>query len=107
MPYTINELKNIISPIAQAHGVKSVSLFGSYSRGSATAESDVDLKIEKGQLRTLFQLCGFRLAIEDALHCSVDLVTSESDPDFLKLIEKDEVLLYVCGADRRVGQPAF
>lgn len=95
MPYTIQELKNIISPIAQEHGVKNVSLFGSYSKGHATAESDVDLKIEKGQLRTLFQICGFRLAIEDALQCPVDLVTSEaSDPAFLKMIEKDEVLLY-------------
>ena len=95
MPYTIQELKHIISPIALAHGVKSVSLFGSYSKGYATADSDVDLKIEKGQLRTLFQICSFRLAVEDALKCPVDLITSEaSDPAFLKMIEKDEVLLY-------------
>lgn len=65
MPFTIQELKNIITPIAQAHGVKSVSLFGSYSRGVATTDSDVDL------------------------------VTSESsDPTFLEMIKKDEVLLY-------------
>ena len=95
MPYTIQELKHIISPIALAHGVKSVSLFGSYSKGYATAESDIDLKIEKGQLRTLFQICSVRLAVEDALKCPVDLITSEaSDPAFLKMIEKDEVLLY-------------
>lgn len=95
MPFTIQELKNIITPIAQAHGVKSVSLFGSYSRGHANADSDVDLKIEKGQLKTLFQICGFRLAVEDALQCPVDLVTSESsDSAFLEMIKKDEVLLY-------------
>ena len=95
MPFTVQELKNIITPIAQAHGVKSVSLFGSYSKGHANADSDVDLKIEKGQLRTLFQICGFRLAVEDALQCPVDLVTSESsDPAFLEMIKKDEVLLY-------------
>ncbi len=95
MPYTIQELKRIISPIALAHGVKSVTLFGSYSKGHATAGSDVDLKIEKGQLRTLFQLSEFRLAVEDALQCPVDLITSESsDEAFLKMIEKDEVLLY-------------
>ena len=95
MPFTIQELKNIITPIAQAHGVKSVSLFGSYSKGHANADSDVDMKIEKRQLRTLFQICGFRLAVEDALQCPVDLVTSESsDPTFLEMIKKDEVLLY-------------
>lgn len=94
-PYSIEELRRIISPIAQQHGVKSVSLFGSYSRGTASADSDVDLKIEKGQLRSLFQLCGFRLAVEDALKLPVDLVTSEtSDHAFLDMIKKDEVLLY-------------
>lgn len=94
-PYSIDELKNIIAPIADAHGVESVSVFGSYSRGEALADSDVDLKIEKGRLRSLFQLSGFRLAVEDALRLPVDMVTTEaSDPDFLEMIRKDEVLLY-------------
>ena len=94
-PYTIEEIKRIITPIAMEHGVKSVSLFGSYSNGTASVGSDIDLKIEKGKLRSLFQLCGFRLAVEDALKIPVDLVTSEScDLDFLELISKDEVLLY-------------
>lgn len=95
MPYTINELRRRIAPIARQHGVRSVSLFGSYSRGTAGEDSDVDLKIEKGDLRSLFQLSGFRLAVEDALELPVDLVTSESaDREFLNRIEKDEVLLY-------------
>ena len=94
-PYSIEDLRSIISPIARQHGVESVSVFGSYSRGTASASSDVDLKIEKGQLRSLFQICGFRLAVEDALKLPVDLITSEfSDRAFLDMIEKDEVLLY-------------
>ena len=81
LPYSIGELKRIISPIAEQHGVKSVSLFGSYSKGTATAGSDVDLKIEKGKLRSLFQLR--------------DRITSESsDIEFLDMIKKEEVLLY-------------
>lgn len=93
--YSIEELRSIVSPIAQAHGVASVSLFGSYARGQANANSDVDLKIEKGALRSLYQLCGFRLAVEDALHLPVDLVTSDSsDISFLNMIDKEEVLLY-------------
>ncbi len=93
--YTIEELRNVIAPIARQHGVQSVSLFGSYSRGTAGADSDVDLKIEKGQLKSLFQICGFRLAVEDALKLPVDLVTSESsDRSFLDIIAKDEVVLF-------------
>ena len=96
MPYySIDELRRIITPIASAHGVESVSVFGSYSKGNTTADSDVDLKIEKGHLRSLFQLSGFRLAVEDALHLPVDMITSDSsDPDFLEMIRKEEVLLY-------------
>lgn len=93
--YTIEELRSRIAPIAQRHGVQSVSLFGSYSKGTATDDSDIDLKIEKGKLKSLFQICGFRLAVEDALDRPVDLVTSESsDQYFLDMIAKDEVLLY-------------
>ena len=93
--YTIQELKDRISPLARTYGVKSVSLFGSYARGTARPDSDVDLKIEKGALRSLYQLCAFRLAVEDALQISVDLVTSESsDRSFLARIEQEEVSLY-------------
>lgn len=78
------------------HGVESVSLFGSYAKGLADVGSDVDLKIDKGALRcSLFQLCGFRLAVEDALNLPVDLVTSDSfDKSFLDMIQEEKVLLY-------------
>lgn len=93
--YSVDELRRIIAPIAAEYGVESVSLFGSYSRGTAWAGSDIDLKIEKGKLHSLFQLSGFRLAVEDALRLPVDLITSEaSDHAFLDAIGRDEVLLY-------------
>lgn len=94
-PYSIEELRSIVSPIARVHGVESASLFSSYAKGLADAGSDVDLKIEKGALRSLFRLRGSRPAIEDALNLPVDLVTSDSsDKSFLDAIQKDEVLLY-------------
>ena len=70
-------------------------MFGSYSKGTADESSDVDLKIEKGDLRSLFQLSAFRLAVEDALKLDVDLLTTESnDSEFLQMISGDEVMLY-------------
>lgn len=51
--YTLQQLQAIISPIAKRHGVKCVSVFGSYGRGQATASSDVDLSIEKGKIQTM------------------------------------------------------
>ena len=95
MPYTIEELRRIITPIAQAHGLRSVSLFGSYSKGTARRDSDVDLKIEKRKRQRHVLVPAQRLDIEDALRVPVDLVTNDSsDHEFLNMIAKDEVLLY-------------
>lgn len=93
--YTIEELAAVVAPIAQRYGVASVWLFGSYARGEATAKSDVDLLIDGGKIRGLFQLTAFRLDCEDALGKSVDVVTlGAQDQDFVRRIRKDEVTLY-------------
>ena len=47
--YTIQELKDTISPLARTYGVKSVSLFGSYARGDAERQSDIDLMVIGGE----------------------------------------------------------
>ena len=39
--YTMQELREKIAPIAKKHGVKRVSVFGSYGRGEATPQSDI------------------------------------------------------------------
>ena len=95
MPYSLEQIRQMIKPIAEEYGVEKVSVFGSYSRGTATDKSDLDLIIKKGKLRTLFQLSAFRLAVEDALRLSVDLLTTESnDRLFLERIAPDEVTIY-------------
>ena len=82
--YTIKELQEVVGPLAEQYGVESVSLFGSYSKGTAKPDSDVDFLIEKGSLKGLFALSSFRLALEDALQTPVDLVSKDiSDKAFL------------------------
>ena len=49
--YSIDELRSIIADIAGQYGVKKVALFGSYSTGLQTPESDIDLLIDKGSLK--------------------------------------------------------
>ena len=53
MCYTIDELKEKTIPIAEHYGIRSMSIFGSYARGEADENSDVDLLVDKGELRGL------------------------------------------------------
>ncbi len=94
MHYSVEEIKTIVSSLAQQYGADRIYLFGSYARGDANANSDIDLRIDKGSIRGL-QLGGLAADLEDALGLPVDLIpTGSLDVSFLKSISADEVLLY-------------
>ena len=46
--YSKNELEACLSPVFQQYGVKSAILFGSYSKGTASEYSDIDLFVDSG-----------------------------------------------------------
>jgi len=93
--YTITEISRYLSPIARRHGLGAAFVFGSYARGDATAQSDVDICIDKGRVKTLFELSGIRLDFEEALGKRVDLVTTDSLRGAFKTeVEKERVAIY-------------
>ncbi|MPW25999.1 nucleotidyltransferase [Alkalibaculum sp. M08DMB] len=93
--YSIDDLKEIIVPIAEKYHISKVYLFGSFAREDNNEQSDIDLRIEKGELKGMFALCGFYAEVEEALKMKVDILTTGSlDEEFLKEIEKYEVMLY-------------
>ncbi len=93
--YTIDEIKNIVTPIAEKYQIAQVYLFGSFARGDFDEQSDIDIRIEKGNLKGMFALCGFYTEVSDALGRKVDVLTTGSLSDeFLESIKKDEVMLY-------------
>ena len=95
MVYTIEQIKQITGPIAAAYGINSVRLFGSYARGKATEDSDVDLLIDRGNIRSGFVLGGLYSDLRAALQKDLDMVTLQgADPGFLSHIREDEVLIY-------------
>lgn len=46
--YTIPEISDMVDPLAKKRGFESAFLFGSYARGEAEPDSDIDLLIEAG-----------------------------------------------------------
>jgi predicted nucleotidyltransferase len=93
--YSIEQIKERVAPIAERYGVRRVMLFGSYARGDATEDSDIDLHIEAGEIKDLFALADFRLDLEDCLNKKVDVVTTGAlRRRFYEQIRGEEVTLY-------------
>lgn len=91
----IVRIQKAVTPIAHLYGVKKIYLFGSYAKGTANEESDIDLLIEKGRPMYLLKLSGMRQMVQEELNRSVDLVTTTGiEESFRNEIAGTEILLY-------------
>lgn len=73
--YTIAQLRERLSPVFRANNVRRAVLFGSYGKGLATPESDLDILVDSGMRGLSF----FGL-LEDVCHsldCPVDLIDTQ------------------------------
>jgi len=70
--------------ILQKNGIKRAAFFGSIVRGEMTDESDIDILIEFEGRKSLLDLAGLKLDLEDALKRRVDLLTYRSLHPMLK-----------------------
>ena len=80
--YSIGEIKRRLHPIFDTAPVYRAILFGSYAKGSATEQSDLDIVLEsKGELRGL-HFYGVLEDVVTALDKSIDMFEmSEIRPD--------------------------
>ena len=95
--YTLEEIKEKVAPIAKKYGVKKMWLFGSYARGEADKDSDMDFLYDSGngKIRTTLDYIGFVYDLEDEFGCHIDAVSNGiQDKKFLSKIQEEEVLLY-------------
>ncbi len=71
---TLDIIQEKVSPIAKKYQFSKVYLFGSYARGKATEESDVDLAFESEAILSYFDIFKIESELEEALGKEVDLV---------------------------------
>ena len=73
-------------------------VFGSQARGDASDESDLDLRIERGDSLDFGDLDEIREEFSRQCDACVDIVCARDrdfDADFLEQIEREQVLVYV------------
>jgi len=76
--YELDELRQTreqILGVAARHGAHNVRIFGSAARGEASAASDVDFLVDLDPDRTLMDMGGLLIALQELLHVRVDVAT--------------------------------
>ena len=84
----LQEKREEILSIAERHGAYHVRVFGSVARGEAGPDSDVDFLVEMEPARSLMDISGMVVDLQDLLGCPVDL----AEPEGLHRLVRDRVL---------------
>jgi len=93
--YSLDEIKAIAAPLARQYGVAALYLFGSYARGEATSQSDLDFLVDRTGMEDLLALGGLYSDLEKSFDKPVDVLTAQMlSEEFRKAIQPEEVLLY-------------
>ncbi len=105
MVFTIEEIKKRIEPIAKKYRLRAVYVFGSYARGEADAESDIDLLIDRtgSTIQGMFDMGSLYNDLCSSCEKEVDLVTThtlsqrqtqERIPLFIENMQNERVQIY-------------
>ena len=84
----IGDKKNQILALAAKHGASNVRVFGSVADGTADEDSDIDFLVDLEADRSLFDLGGLLMDLQQLLGRNVDVVTENG----LHWYIKDRVL---------------
>ena len=78
--------------LAERFGVRSLALFGSYARGTATESSDIDILVRFDGPATSKSYFGVQFYLEDLFGRPIDLVTDKAlRPRFRPYVEREAV----------------
>lgn len=95
---TIPQIQEIVTAYFKDKPVKKVYLFGSYARGEATENSDVDLLVEYDNVVkrvSFYDAIEYKLGLEDTMKIPVELITESAIyKRFLPYIQRDKIKIY-------------
>jgi len=73
----LKEKKTDILRIAEKHGAHNIRVFGSVARGDSLPDSDVDILVDMDEERSLLDLGGLLMDLQELLGRKVDVVTEK------------------------------
>ncbi|MCL2688767.1 MAG: nucleotidyltransferase domain-containing protein [Chitinispirillia bacterium] len=93
--YTIDEIKKRFEEVTKKYEIDEAYLFGSYARGDATPESDVDFYIKADKVRG-WGIGGIWAETEKAMDKKIDVVYTDAiiEKVFEQEMKKDLVKIY-------------
>jgi predicted nucleotidyltransferase len=93
---TVQEIKKVVTEFFQDKPVKRVYLFGSYARGEADEDSDVDLLVDLDYDKKIgLQYFGWAYYLEQLLKKKVDVASfNEINSRLMKRIEPEIEMMY-------------
>lgn len=80
----MQQVRKKIIDILRRNDAKRASFFGSIARGEMAQDSDVDLLVEFEGRKSLLDIAGLKIELEDALNKRVDVITYRSLHPLLK-----------------------
>jgi predicted nucleotidyltransferase len=73
----LQEKREEILALAAKYGASNIRVFGSVARGEADADSDVDFLVEMEPGRSLLDMGGLLMELQELLGCRVDIMTEK------------------------------
>lgn len=95
---TPTDISTAASRVLAQYDVSEAYLFGSFARGEQTPNSDIDLRLVRGNAMTFGTLYELSHELERELGRKVEIVTNPPEhmrPAFRKSIKQEEIRLYV------------
>ena len=77
IPEIIGNHKDQILALAAKHGAYNVRVFGSVAQGTADETSDIDFLVDLEEGRSLFDLGGLLMDLQNLLQRQVDVLTEQ------------------------------